>query len=255
MIFYFSGTGNSAWAARYISKQLGDDNLLFIPDQLNGDKTYRLSEGERLGFVFPTYGWGVPQFIEQFISAISIQGVDYLYFVTTCGDDTGMTREIFCDAVERKGWTCALGYAIQMPETYICLPGFELDSKEKESRKLSDAQVRIERIVDDIRHCRRGIFDCLPGSMPWLKSKVVRPVFNNIIISPRPFRTTDSCISCGLCQRQCPMHNITLIDHTTPSWGDHCVGCLRCYHSCPSGSIRWGIFTDKKGQYLAPMNE
>ena len=52
MIFYFSGTGNSAWAARQLAKRTGDvacdiTTLKELPD-LDSDPDWRLSgTGER----------------------------------------------------------------------------------------------------------------------------------------------------------------------------------------------------------------
>ena len=82
MIFYFSGTGNTRWVAQFLAQEL-NDTLRFIPDEIGGDMHYKLKEGERLGFVFPCYGWGVPPFVERFIEQVQIEKVDYLYFITT----------------------------------------------------------------------------------------------------------------------------------------------------------------------------
>ena len=124
MIFYFSGVGNSAWVAR----KLGDilqDKVLPIAEEIHKEATYTLVEGERVGFVFPVYGWEPPKIVLDFICKMQMQAPGYLYFVCTCGDDTGKTNRIFTQAVEAKGWHCHAGYSITMPDTYVCLPGFE----------------------------------------------------------------------------------------------------------------------------------
>jgi len=248
MIFYFSGTGNSRWVARFLADELADQ-LRFIPDELDTDMRYSLKEGERLGFVFPTYGWGVPPFVERFIEKMQVTGVAYLYFVTTCGDDTGMTGELFCDLVARKGWTCRLGYAVQMPESYVCLPGFDVDPKPKEQKKLSAVPARMHQIVDDIIDGRGG-FDTIPGPMKWAKSHIVRPFFNRFLVNPKHFKSTAGCVGCGSCVKACPFDNITLNENGRPIWHDRCVQCMRCYHTCPQRAIEWGRFTRGKGQYL-----
>ncbi len=255
MIFYFSGTGNSAWVAQCVSKGVGDTNLLFIPDV--GTYEYTLALGEALGFVFPCYAWGVPVFVEEFVRKLNVRNVDYVYFVCTCGDDTGKTKEIFCKLMEQKGWKCSLGYSVQMPESYVNLPGFDVDPKEKERRKISVAEEKLQYIVNDIAARRTDVFDTLPGRFTWLKSCVVRPFFNRFLITPRPFKTNGMCVACGKCVTACPYHNIELKECTPsgpssqlPVWSDNCVGCMRCYHSCPAKAIEWGRFTKGKGQYL-----
>jgi ferredoxin/flavodoxin len=256
VIFYFSGVGNSLWVAKQIAKAL-DDNLHFIPDELLNPTQHILKNNEPLGFIFPCYGWGVPTFIEKFISMVDIQNVSYIYFVTTCGDDTGMTAENFCKDVEKRGWKCSLGYAVQMPESYICLPGFVLDSQVKKQRKYSKASLRINQIVRDISNCRTGHFDTIQGALKWAKSHIIRPFFNKVLITPRPFTSNSNCISCGKCAKECPMHNIKMLDNSKkstngkqPEWHHNCVLCLRCYHTCPTNAIQWTLFTKGKGQYL-----
>ena len=60
MIFYFSGTGNTRWAAETISRKTGEE-LMFIPEELKGECRYTLAEGERIGFCFPVHGWQPPR--------------------------------------------------------------------------------------------------------------------------------------------------------------------------------------------------
>ena len=62
MIFYFSGTGNSAWVARQLAKRTGDVacdiTTLKEPPNLDSDR--------QLGFVFPIYAWGAPEIMAEF---------------------------------------------------------------------------------------------------------------------------------------------------------------------------------------------
>ena len=130
MIFYFSGVGNSAWVAR----KLGDilqDKVLSIAEEIRKEAIYAPLEGERVGFVFPVYGWEPPRIVLDFIRKMQMQVLpSYLYFVCTCGDDTGKTASVFMSALSAKGWKCHASYSILMPDTYVCLPGFDIDGEE-----------------------------------------------------------------------------------------------------------------------------
>ena len=247
MIFYFSGTGNSRWVAEELANKLRTQ-LLFIPD-VDITQTFTLEKNEKLGFVFPCYAWAIPEFIVEFIKKLKVENVSYLYYACTCGDDTGRLKEQFCKVVAEKGWTGDLGYEIKMPESYVCLPFFDVDSKEKEQRKYNVAQQRVNDLVDDLLDSRRGIFNLLQGVLPRTKSTVLKWGFDKWCMTPKRFVANVQCTQCETCVTECPMKNISLMNGQI-HWGDNCVMCLRCYHSCPQHAVEWGKYTRKHGQYL-----
>ena len=246
MIFYFSGTGNSLWVARQLQESL-QEPLYKLVDVLSSDQVYALGEEERLGFVFPVYSWGPPEVVLEMISRLRLsREPSFLYFVCTCGDDAGKTAEVFCKAVERRGWTCQAGYSVFMPNTYVCLPGFDVDAPEVESRKREEAWGRVREIQVKIAGRESG-FDCHEGSMPFLKTYVVRPLFCRFLMSARWFHASDACVSCGICEKVCPMNNIRV--DRKPVWGKRCTQCLACYHFCPMHAVGYASQTLNKGQY------
>lgn len=62
MIFYFSGTGNSRWAALQIAAQTGDQAVDLIGQKHIPD----LGQQEQIGLVFPVYAWGAPEPVRTF---------------------------------------------------------------------------------------------------------------------------------------------------------------------------------------------
>ena len=253
MIFYFSGTGNSFWAAKKLADSFGEQ-LIPITEALkeNNNKEYHLSKGESFGIVFPIYSWGPPQLVSEFLKKIRLSETpEYSYFVCTCGDDTGKVTEVLQKNVQKK-LKFQAGYSIIMPNTYVCMSGFDVDSKQEEERKLQEAEVRI-RQVTDLLSKRTKEFDCNEGSMPWVKTYIIRPLFNRFFIAPQKFRVSSECISCGKCVKVCPLHNISMCNKR-PAWDKNCTMCLACYHSCPKHAVEYGNETKEKGQYLHPTN-
>ena len=148
MIFYFSGCGNSKHVAETIAAGL-NDNVVFIPEAARkGCYEYELAEGERLGFVFPIYSWAPPKLVLDFVEKLNLKTKpDYLYFVCTCGDNCGHTEKVFRKAVEEKGWSLSACFSLQMPETYIGMAGFKLDTKEKAKQKIAEADATLTRNI------------------------------------------------------------------------------------------------------------
>lgn len=250
MIFYFSGVGNSAWVAQSLAQRLNDTT--FAITKYN-DEEYIIKPGESVGFVFPVYSWAPPKVVIDFINRLKINTPNYLYFVCTCGDDTGKTADVFAHTIEQRGWHCHAGYSIAMPNTYVSLPGFGIDSDEIEKQKIEKAKIRIEQIISDIKAQKRMTkYDCHEGSIPRLKTYVINPLFTKYQLTTKPFYTTDACISCHQCEQKCPLHNITLVNGK-PQWGNNCTQCEACFHICPTNAIQYGKYTKGKQQYKGKL--
>ena len=67
MIFYFSGTGNSKWAAKTLALETGD-TLVSIPEVIKSDCSFTLEKDEHVGFIFPIHGWRVPNIVKEFLT-------------------------------------------------------------------------------------------------------------------------------------------------------------------------------------------
>jgi Pyruvate/2-oxoacid:ferredoxin oxidoreductase delta subunit len=137
---------------------------------------------------------------------------------------------------------------MRLPNTYVCLPGFDIDNPSTEHHKLVHAHNRLGYIAHCINHRIHRVFRLRHGILPNTKSYVLRPLFRHLLTGDKPFHTTAECIACGLCVRTCPLQNITL-DNGHPRWHGHCTDCLACYHICPQHAIRYGKRTNHKGQY------
>ena len=140
MIFYFSGTGNTLWAARQIAEAT-DESLRFIPNELRKDNlSYTMSDDERLGFCFPTHGWQPPHIVREFIRCSTFRNVKYVFALTTCGDNMGHAMRIIRKELRAKGLPLDATFAVVMPESNVCFSFLHLDTPESEQRKIASAR-------------------------------------------------------------------------------------------------------------------
>lgn len=253
MIFYFSSCGNTRWMAETLAEALGE-RLLSIPELMKeGRYDFEIDEGETLGFCFPTYGWRVPSIVRKFISRLKIEplSVSYCFMATTCGDETGLMQPELVKLLKRKSLDLDLSFSLTMPESYVLLPGFKLDTHSKAIEKVTKAKRELQDFAKIIKNREKGLNFCFKGSMPFFKTHILGGLFDTLLTTDRYFWVEkDKCNSCGLCQRNCPVEDINLLGGR-PEWKHtgECLTCLACYHHCPTNAIQWGRFTKKKGQY------
>lgn len=246
MILVFSGTGNSLHVAKQLSRALGDD-IIRLPHAATLPSA---ADSGRVIWVFPVYSWGVPPVVRHWLKTLDIADGDTVahHAVMTCGDDVGQADLMWRTEAEGRGWHTAGAYSVQMPNTYVLMKGFDVDSEELEKEKVRASEERVGEIarwISQSPDVRRT--DVVRGAAAWLKTKVVYPWFVKFEMSPKPFHHTADCTGCGSCARQCPMENIKMTDGQ-PVWADNCALCLGCYHVCPGHAVAYGKITRNKGQ-------
>lgn len=255
MIVFFTGTGNTRHCSQLLAEELGESLHELCTDELRKPANASLDipkEEQRIIWAFPTYSWGIPPVVARYIAEVklSIRAANAThYMLTTCGDDMAYTDRQWRRILGKRGVRAAEAFAVEMPNTYTLMKGFDVDSPEVERRKLEACGERIRHIADAIRNGKPS--ELIRGTFPAVKSSVIYPWFKRFAMSPKPFHANEGCISCGLCARSCPMENISMNDGL-PAWGDNCALCLRCYHICPRHAVAYGNATDGKGQYMCP---
>ena len=246
MIYYFSGTGNSREVAKRLATATKDEAA-----SITSVKNISALNNQVVGLVFPVYAWGVPKVMIDFIQQLSFPiPPRYIYMVCTCGDDIGLTDKEMSRILSGKGMILDAAWSVTMPNTYVSLPGFDIDNPKLSLRKIQTSLPRINDIAQLIVQQRKNIRDVHPGTFAGLKSKVLRPLFNKFLTGDSKFKVSEDCTHCGRCAKACPVQNITYDKDGLPVWNGNCADCLACYHSCPQHAINYGPFTHNKGQYL-----
>ena len=59
------------------------------------------------------------------------------------------------------------------------------------------------------------------------------------LLRPITINRNDSCVSCGLCHKECPMG--IKVDKVNSLVTPNCINCLKCVESCPKSSLKVGV--------------
>lgn len=247
MILFFSGTGNSEYAAKRIGKETGDEVVDLFERIRKGDHSAMNSKRPWV-IVAPTYAWRIPRILQNWLADTALTGNEAIYFVMTCGENIGNAGaylEKLCAGKKMDYRGCA---GITMPENYIAL--FTTPPREQALEIIERAESSIDQAARCIKEGGR-----LPQPAASLADKMssgpVNSLFYRAFVRAKKFYATDACISCGKCAGVCPLNNVRL-EHGKPVWGSRCTHCMACICRCPVQAIEYGKHSKGLPRYVCP---
>lgn len=252
MIFYFSGTGNSYYAASKVAEYTSEQ-VISIPEEMRQGQDsyeYSLQEEEIIGIVYPIHAWGPPLMVRNFIRKLSFVNYrnNYIFSIATCGANTGNAMTLLEKDLDARGLALKSAFSLVMPNNYMIMG--DVDSQETAQKKLNMAEEQLAEISEIVAGRKPGVFRLTKGVFPSLLTAAINPLFAKYALDAGKFYATDACTGCGLCEKVCLMENISV--EGKPAWGRNCTQCLACINICPEKAIQYGQGTIKKGRYFNP---
>ena len=247
MIFYFSGTGNSLYAAQVIASVTGD-NLISINDLMKHGSREVLHSASPLVFVAPTYAWRMPRVVDSFLRETGFEGNRQAYFVLTCGSESHNAVHYIKRLCKKKEFQFLGLVSIAMPENYITM--YHAPDQKQEQEIMNHATPILHEVAKLIREQKK-----LPEEKVTLRGRLasgmVNSLFYPIFVHAKGYYTTDTCTGCGKCVKLCPLNNIEM-SGKKPKWGKNCTQCMACICRCPQEAIEYKNKTQGKRRYANP---
>lgn len=245
MILYFTGTGNSKYVADFLGDKLQDE-VVSLNDMLKHDLPLVVESEKPYVWVAPIYAWRFPDAVDELFRKIYFKGSQTFYFVATMGGDSGNCEKICRKRVRDKGKIFG-GFAdVIMPDNYF--GGFNI----KNEREMIDIVLAAHPVLDGIAETIKNADPLnvrVKSSAGGLKSGIINYGFNKYMLSNVKYTVNKSCISCGACEKLCPVNNIKM-NLGKPQFSDRCISCYACIHKCPEKAINLGKKTENKTRYV-----
>ncbi len=245
MVLYFSGTGNSAYVAKKTAKIIGEEPFDLF-DRIRSKDFSPIHSDRPFIISAPTYAWRIPRILKDFLENTPLTGNGKIYFLMTCGDDIGNAEKHLkklCRKIGKEYMGCAY---FRMPENYIAM--FTALNDEQALRIIAKSKDRIHETAKLIS--KENILPEVNVNLVGrLKSGIVNEMFYPFFVKAKKFHATDKCISCGKCEKLCPLSNISLKDGR-PVWGNDCTHCMACICKCPTEAIEYGKVSIGQNRYV-----
>lgn len=245
-IYFYSGSGNSLWAARRLAEELGDTALHPIP------KTGAVASGapdDAVGIVFPVHMWGVPRRVLQFIELLPRNDSRYYFAAAINAGQVSATLLQLRDVMSKKGLALSAGFDLLTPTNYI--PWGGPGPEEKWKARLTKTDEKIRSIAPLIAQRQTLPVEKGPLWQRIIFTWLYHLAFSHVPEMDKSFYTDERCNSCGVCAKVCPASNIRL-EEGKPRWLRKCEQCLACIQWCPRESIQYGKKTPQYPRYHNP---
>lgn len=244
MIFYFTGTGNSLYAA----KKLADDGEEIVPiiEALRSKAFhYKLKDCEKLGFVFPVYFYTVSDPVLEFVRNLSVENAGFVYAVIPCGASIGTAGGFLKSELKKRRLELRRVDALVVPDGALIF--YAINPPEKMEKRMEAATKDLASIKQAIDRCEGNHIKGSPAlGKAWLAAY-------HACMSTKLFHADEKCIGCGKCVSICPAGAIEIINGR-PAWTKNkCLKCCGCINRCPVSAIQYGKRTVNRGRYVNPV--
>ncbi len=255
-IYFFSGTGNSFIVAQDLANGL-DAKLISVISSM--EDAVIDTTAEVIGIVFPIYDFKAPVLIETFIKKLNCNHDAYIFAACTYGVLPIKTMIKLKKTFVSMNKKLSGAFTIKMPHNGV---GYSEIPVEKQNQMFETWKKRSPQIIEYVQQRKTGLIEhntslhyfillgillrMMPSLFRMLKS-VVFQGWNSL-----GFVANQQCTSCGVCERICPVNNISM-EKNVPVWSDKCINCFACLQWCPEEAINAGVITQKMKRYHHPQ--
>jgi ferredoxin len=232
---YFSGTGNSRYAAELFCREYDKDAISYTIE--DDDVLKAVNSADVIVFSYPVQFSTVPKIMRDFVTNNKELWRNKKIFVIATmglfsGDGAGMLGRL----LESYGAEVIGGLHLKMPDS--------IADEKALKRPLEKNKELVIQAGQKIKECVRQLKEGHPplegmGLLYRLAGFFGQRLYfghKTKKYSSKLKIDKEKCIGCGKCEKLCPMENIVIVGQKAVS-GDRCTMCYRCINKCPEQAI------------------
>ncbi len=232
---YFSGTGNSRYAAELFCREYDKECRLYSIE--NPDALRAVADADLIVFAYPVQFSTVPKILRDYITQNKeLWNNRKVFVIATMGLFSGDGAGSLGRILHRYGAKVTGGLHLNMPDSVADEKALKRPP-EKNRELVKQAEQKIRESVRQLKEghpTQEGIgllyrLAGFFGQRAYFGHKT-RKYSSKLKIDK------EKCIGCGKCETLCPMKNISIREQKAVP-GDRCTMCYRCINKCPAQAI------------------
>ncbi|GAB4309309.1 MAG: EFR1 family ferrodoxin [Promethearchaeota archaeon] len=275
LVTYFSGTGNTEYAARYLVGRVlstaGERGVGLEVERRPVETLdpHELARADLPVVGFPVFELRAPLVVREFLEAAPAapSGAAGAFLFCTKGFAAGNALRRTFKPLKERGYSYLGGASVKMPGSdglALSKPGsrFVKRALERDYDEIPELDSLAEEVVDAAGALAAGagldelakrppfsVLDLLFGWTFHLLYKVLERSLRGKFHAEE-----DACTRCRTCERVCPVGAVS-VDEDGVHFGQSCVLCLRCLHQCPAEAVQVGKWTKGKFRWKGPKGD
>lgn len=237
ILYYFSGTGNTKWVGDKFKDSFYKQGIEIDLVNIENVEEFKIDNYEFMILGTSIYAELEPKIVDDFIEKLPSNKNNMKTIVySTQAAKTASAVSILKGKLEKKGYKVVVECMFQMSNNYYFGVGKKTEQdifnivKDNAYKKVKEVVENFLKNKDTKVHLN---YLRIAGA-----KLVVKAYIRLLPKMSKNLTSTEECIKCGLCLRNCPKGNITF-ENSGAVFHSKCMFCMRCIHLCPINAIRY----------------